>query len=125
MKKRKIILFTVTALAILFSISYAEDNTAGQPQIKKPAVKVKETAASETILGRVIFVNNDSVEIKKGRMEITLIIAEGTVFVNTAGEEKNGDIIKLCQNVKASYTKEGDKKILRKITVIKESNCVK
>ena len=113
-------LFSAIAIMIMFSISYAEENTA---QIKKPAVK--KLPAAETFTGRVIFLNNEAIEIKKGGTEITLNFKDGTIFVNMAGEEKNIDIIKLCQNVKAFYTKEGNKNILQKIIVIKESNCVK
>lgn len=120
---KKTILFSAIAIMIMFSISYAEDNTAGQPQVKKSAEN--NLNAAETILGRVIFLNNEVIEIKKGKTEITLNLKDGTIFVNKAGEEKNIDIIRLCQNVKAFYTKEGDKNILQKIIVLKESNCIK
>ncbi len=113
MKKRRVISLAVLTGIMIFSLSFAEEKSAEK---KSPA---------ETFSGRVIFLDNNSIEIKKGRTEITLNFNDDTVFVDKSGEEKNIDIIKLCQNVKAVYTKEGDKNILQKIKVIKESNCEK
>ena len=123
MKKIKILFFAAIAFILFFSISYAEDNTPGQPRIKKSAEK--KVQPTETVQGRVIFLNNESIEIKKGSTEITLYFKDGAIFVNKAGEEKTIEIIKLCQNVKALYTREGDNNILQKIIVLKDSNCIK
>jgi len=123
MKKIKILFFAAITFILIFSISYAEDNTPGQPRIKKSAEK--KVQPTETVQGRVIFLNNESIEIKKGSTEITLYFKDGAIFVNKTGEEKTIEIIKLCQNVKALYTREGDKNILQKIIVLKDSNCIK
>jgi hypothetical protein len=123
MEKRKIITFTAIAIMLIFSISFAEEKTANQPQIKKS--EVEKSQAAETFRGRVIFLNSGQIEIKNGKAEITFNFKDSTIFVSKTGEEKNKDILALCQTVKAFYILEGDKNLLQKIIVQKESNCIK
>lgn len=74
---------------------------------------------------RVINVYGDYIELKKGQTEISVYFAENTKFIAKDGTEGKKDIIMICQYVDADYRTEGTKKILNKIVVKKESDCVK
>ncbi len=74
--------------------------------------------------GRLIFLSDDYIELKKGKAEVLVYFAENTKYISSDGKESPKNILSVCQYVEAYYT-EGAKKILNKIIIKKESDCVK
>ena len=105
---KKTLFITITAIFLSISILPAAK------QIKDKSFK-----------GRVIFVSNDYIEVKRGRAELIVHFTDKTIFVAKDGSEKNKEIIEICQVVKALYNKEQNKNILSKVIVLKESDCIK
>ncbi|MFH0975011.1 MAG: hypothetical protein V1874_04425 [Spirochaetota bacterium] len=75
--------------------------------------------------GRIIFVADNYIELKKGKTEIRVYIAENTKFIARDGKESGKNIIRICQYVEAYYSEESGKMNLDKIIIKKESDCVK
>ncbi len=105
---KKTLFITITAIFLSISILSATK------QINDKSFK-----------GRVIFVSNDYIEVKRGRAELIIHYTDNTVFVAKDGSEKDKKIIEICQVVKALYNKEQNKNLLSKIIVLKESDCIK
>jgi hypothetical protein len=81
--------------------------------------------ASEKIFsGRLIYVADNYIELKKGKAEVLVYFADNTKFISRDGKESAKDILKVCQYIEAYYS-DGAKKILNKIIIKKESDCVK
>ncbi len=108
MGKKKVFIITSAAVLLSFSILFATGKS-----------------KDKSFRGRVIYLSNDYVEVKRGKTELLIYFTDSTVFVSKEGNEKDKEIIKICQVVKAQYSKETEKNILNKIIVIKESNCIK
>lgn len=64
--------------------------------------------------GRVIFVDDNIVVIKKGRTEMTFFVPE--IFKG---------MIQICQTIKVEYIIKDSKKIIKKIDIVKHSKCFK
>lgn len=77
-----------------------------------------------TFKGRVIFLSDDYIEVKRGRIEVLLYYSDKTKFVKLDGTENGKNIIKICQYVRARYTKDKKNK-LDEIVILKESDCIK
>lgn len=80
---------------------------------------------SKIIKYRIIDVTDEYIEVKKGRTELTLYTSEDTVYIAKDGTETDGAIIEICQYVNVYYTTQGNQKLLKKIVIIKESDCIK
>jgi hypothetical protein len=78
-----------------------------------------------TLYCRIINVTDKYIQVKKGKTEIVLFLAEDTKFIAPDGSENSKDIIEVCQYVDVTYTSEGTKKILKKIVIKKKSDCIK
>ena len=73
--------------------------------------------------GRVIYITDDYIEIKRGKTEKIIYFTDKTRFIKRNKTEDGRDIIEICQVVKAHYMLESNKNILNKIHILKESNC--
>lgn len=109
MKERIISITIVAVLLISLPVLFASS--------KKSEVK--------SATWRVINIYNDYIELKKGTTEIAVYFAENTKFIAKDGTEAKKDILMICQYVDADYKTEGTKKILNKIIIKKDSDCVK
>ncbi len=111
MKKNNFfILFTVLTL-IISSIGIAS--------------AVSSKLNKKVFSGRVIFVADNYIELKKGKTEIKVKISEYTKFISKDGKESDKNIIAVCQYVDAYYNEQAGTKNLDKIIIKKESDCVK
>jgi hypothetical protein len=110
MKKNVIAVFIISLIIVTF-ISL---------EVSASAKKTNENFFS----GRVIFVADNYIELKKGNTEFVIYFADSSKFISKDGKEGAKNIIRVCQYVEAYYT-NGAKKILNKIIVKKESDCVK
>ena len=84
-----------------------------------------EKTSDKTFKGRVIFLTDNFIELKRGEIETILYLSENTEFISKDGTGGGKNIIEICQVAKAFYQIEGGKNILNKIVVIKESDCIK
>ncbi|MBN2038469.1 MAG: hypothetical protein JW864_00400 [Spirochaetes bacterium] len=84
-----------------------------------------KTGDSKIIRCRIININTETIEVKKGRTEHTFYLTEDTNYIAKDGSEADRSIIEICQYVSVYYKTEGQKKILNKIVIIKESDCIK
>jgi hypothetical protein len=75
--------------------------------------------------GRIIFVADNYLELKKGKTEITVNITEHSRFILKNGKESDKSSIAVCQYVDAYYSEQAGKKNLDKIIIKKDSDCVK
>lgn len=89
------------------------------------ASAVSNKINKKILTARVIFVADNYIELKKGKTEIKVNIAEYTKFISKDGKESDKNIIEVCQYVDAYYNEQSGKKNLDKIVIKKESNCVK
>ncbi|MDY6969720.1 MAG: hypothetical protein SVR08_13830 [Spirochaetota bacterium] len=105
MKKKVYISFFIT-IAILFS------------SIQFLVGKTKE----KFFRGRVIYISEEYIEIKRSETEIKLYFTDETLFVEKDATKGTKEIIELCQVVKVYYTKD-KKNILKKLIIVKESDC--
>jgi hypothetical protein len=110
MKKNVISMFTVllTVICFLFYSAFAA------------SLKTSEKFFS----GRLIYLADNYIELKKGKAEVLVYFADNTKFISRDGKESMKDILKVCQYIEAYYT-DGTKKILNKIIIKEESDCVK
>ncbi len=114
MKKHVIFMFAVLLMAVSFlSFQARQDSFAASKQTN-----------GKIFSGRVIFVADNYIELKKGNTEVTVYFADNTRFISKDGKESAKNIITVCQYIEAYYT-DGAKKILNKIIVKKESDCDK
>ncbi len=79
-------------------------------------------AGMETFTGRIILIDGDTVEIKKGKREIEFTVTDKTRVVKNGAEPGIGSL-EICQHVTARYTVQGKNVFLESITIIKESDC--
>lgn len=112
------IIMTLLA-ALLSSAIIPAENKAVQAQVKK-SVK-----AGGEFRGRLIYIDKNSMEIKRGRAEIKIYFSDNSVYMPKSGAGQGRDILELCQTVRAIYRKEGGRNILKKIIVLREGNCFK
>jgi hypothetical protein len=114
MKKNVIFMFAVLFMAVSF-LSF---------QARQDSIAASKQANGKIFSGRVIFVADNYIELKKGNKEVTVYFADNTRFISKDGKENSKSIITVCQYIEAYYT-DGAKKILTKIIVKKESDCDK
>lgn len=100
--------FISIAAVLLLSITFAA------PQQKN----------TRTIYCRIINVTDEYIEVKRGKTEITLFLTEDTKYIALDGSESSRNIIEICQYVDVTYTSDGSRKILKKIVIKKESDCI-
>jgi hypothetical protein len=74
--------------------------------------------------GRVIFVSDNYIELKKGKSELVIYFTDSSMFISKDGKESAKNIVSVCQYVEAYYA-DGAKKTLNRIIVKKDSDCVK
>ena len=74
---------------------------------------------------RIINVADEFIEVKKGRTELVLYASDHTKYITIDGAEAGRDIIEICQYVDVYYKTEGNQRILNKIVIRKESDCIK
>lgn len=86
---------------------------------------VSKNNDAKLIRCRIINVTDEFIEVKKGRNELTLYTQEDTKYVSKDGEESGREIIEICQYVDVYYKTEDSRKILSKIVITKESDCIK
>ncbi|MDY6932610.1 MAG: hypothetical protein SVZ03_00130 [Spirochaetota bacterium] len=84
---------------------------------------ISREAKKKIFHGRVICVNSDNIEIKRGKIELILYFTENTRYIKMDKTEGSKGIIEICQEVKAYYIKEKKKNMLVKIVILKNSDC--
>ncbi len=78
----------------------------------------------QSFTGRIILVDGNRVEIKRGRKEITFTMTEKTrVLKNSA--ETGRQSLALCQKATARYTVQGKNFLLESISIVRESDCLR
>ncbi len=107
--------YSIIFLSSVLAVSFFSMNLLGSDKVKK----------IKNIYGRIISVYDKYIELKKQDAELNLYFADDTKVISSDGKEKNAAYLAVCQYARAYYVAEGDKKILKKIEIIKESDCVK
>ena len=85
---------------------------------------VQAKNSSNTFRGRLIFVNNNLVEVKSGKREAAFYWKEGSIVLDKNGEVPKNNL-RICQVVKVEYTTVGKRMEIVKIYIVNESNCYK
>lgn len=73
--------------------------------------------------GRVIFVSEKYIEMKRGSKEIILYKAE-TLKVAGKSSDTGKTAVEICQYAKAEYVKQNGRNVLTKLVITAESDCV-
>jgi hypothetical protein len=73
--------------------------------------------------GTVIYMVGDSIEIKKGKKEITLNLTPDTKIL-FHGEKADRTAVEMCQKVKALYVVKDGRKELVQLEIVSDSYCV-
>jgi hypothetical protein len=82
------------------------------------------TATSSTFKGLVINTSDASIEIKKGRTEITVYWTDQSkVLID--GKDADRNSIAVCQKVKATYAVKDSRRELIILEVLSKSYCVR
>jgi hypothetical protein len=110
MKKIYVCMFFIVFIAILFM-------TLG-------IFAVSKQSSEKMFSGRLIYVADNYIELKKGKAEVQVYFADNSKFISKDGKEGAKSILSVCQYVEAYYS-DGTKKILNKIIIKKESDCIK
>jgi hypothetical protein len=76
------------------------------------------------IKGTVIYLNNDSIEIKKGNKEVTLQMTQNSKIIYH-GKESDRRSLEICQKVNALYAETDGRKELVKLEIIDEGYCAR
>ncbi len=74
--------------------------------------------------GTIIFLGNDSIEIKKGKSEVSLQLTQNSKIIYH-GKETDRRFLQICQKVIASYVSADGKKELTKLEIVKDSYCIR
>ena len=102
------------ALALLMLAAFAGVSYAGGG---------KGTDAEFT--GRVIYLGENHVELKRGPKELRLAYTDATRIFDISGAEADRSAIELCQTVRAVYRSAGGARELLSLSVVGEGNCRK
>jgi len=82
------------------------------------------TATISTFKGLVINTSDDSIEIKKGRKEISVYWTDQSkVLIN--GKEADRNSAAVCQRVEATYAVKDSRRELVTLKILAESYCVR
>lgn len=108
MKRDRVFIITIALVLLYYSVLSANKD-----------LEVK------SFKGRVIYLTDEFVELKRGKTEILIYFTENSRFISKDGTEKSKEIIEVCQLANAYYDKQKMKNILNKIVILKESDCIK
>ena len=75
--------------------------------------------------GKVIYLSDNLVELKKGNAEVVFYFSDITMFLDKDGSKGGKDIIEICQFVNANYLVKNRKNVLKRIKIVKDSCCIK
>ena len=76
------------------------------------------------MMGKLIYIQNDHIEIKKGDKEFIFYWVEGSTVVKGAAEMARNDLY-VCQMVRVTYKEIQGRLEVTKVNIFKESNCLK
>lgn len=84
---------------------------------------VSAKGAQKKFKGRVIYVTDTFVELKKSKNEVTLYFTDASKVVGIDGKPSDKKALEPCQTAEALYTTAGGKRTIDVITIVKESDC--
>lgn len=120
MRNKKTIIIAILAALLSFPILYAEEDP-----LKNEQPGEIEQQSGYNFRGRIIYIDDNLIEVKKGKTELLFYFQDDTVCVSADGETGGKEILENCQNVRVIYTVKNADNILLKVIVLKESNCYK